>query len=105
MFQMDLTWFRVDPWQIITLVIIVVAFVVFAVQRGIQAHRRQAEAGKEEMVGKIAVVKTALDPKGTVFIQDEIWVAISEKGRVEPEEEVMITKVDGLKLYVAKKEQ
>ncbi|GAH14180.1 unnamed protein product, partial [marine sediment metagenome] len=36
--------------------------------------------------------------------QGERWTAISETGRVEPEEEVIITKVDGLKLYVIKKE-
>ncbi|MBE9482791.1 MAG: NfeD family protein, partial [Chloroflexi bacterium] len=48
-------------------------------------------------------VKIALEPKGVVFIQGERWTAVSEKGRVEPGEEVIITKVDGLKLYVTKK--
>ena len=106
MFQIDLSWlsFQVDPWLIATMVICIVAFVAFTIQRGIKAHRRQVEAGREELIGKIAVVKTALEPKGTVFIQDEHWTAVSEKGRVEPEEEVIITKVDGLKLYVTKKE-
>ena len=45
-----------------------------------------------------------MKPKGTVFIDGERWTAISEKGRMEPGEEVIITKVDGLKLYVTKKE-
>jgi membrane-bound serine protease (ClpP class) len=50
-----------------------------------------------------AEVMTVIEPKGTVFIQGERWTAISEEGRVEPGEEVIITKVDGLKLWVTKK--
>jgi len=45
-----------------------------------------------------------MDPRGTVLIQGEHWVAISDKGRIEPGEEVIITKVEGLKLRVMKKE-
>ena len=50
------------------------------------------------------MVKVALEPEGTIFFKGERWTAISEKGRVEPGEEVIITKVDGLILYVTKKE-
>ena len=105
MFQIDLSWFQVgvSPWLITIIVIFVVAFLAFAVQRTIRAHRHQASAGREELVGKIAEVKTALEPKGTVFIQGESWMAISEKGRVESGEEVIIIRVDGLKLWVTKK--
>ena len=55
-------------------------------------------------MGKTAVVKIALEPEGTVFIEGERWTAISETGRVEPGGEVIITKVDGLKLWVTTKE-
>jgi len=84
--------------------ICIIAFFVFVINRGIRAHRRQVSAGREDLVGKTAEVKIALEPKGVVSIQGERWTAISETGRVEPEEEVIITKVDGLKLYVTKKE-
>ena len=60
-------------------------------------------AGREDLVGKTAEVKTVMDPKGTVFIQGERWTAISDTGNIEPEEEVVITKVEGLKLRVSKK--
>ncbi len=102
MFQIDLSWFRIDPWVIVVAAIIIVIFTVFAVIWVIRAHQRQISAGKEELIGKTAVVDIALDPKGVVFIQGERWTAISDEGRVEPEEEVIITKVDGLKLRVAK---
>jgi membrane-bound serine protease (ClpP class) len=88
---------------LIIVAIIFVAFVVFSIERAIRAHRRQTAAGREELVGMTAEVKTTLSPKGTVFVQGEQWTAISETGPVESGEEVTITKVDGLKLRVAKK--
>jgi len=96
--------FQIDPGLIATVVILVAAFFAFAIQRVIRAHRRQAYTGREELIGKTAIVKVALEPEGMVLFKGERWTAISEKGRVEPGEEVIITKIDGLQLYVTKKE-
>ena len=96
--------FQIDPWLIATVVILIAGFFAFVIQRVIRAHRRQASTGREELIGKTAVAREALDPEGIVFFKGERWAAISEKGRVEPGEEVIITKVDGLKLYVTKKQ-
>jgi membrane-bound serine protease (ClpP class) len=84
-------------------VIIVVIFTIIAVIWGIKAHRHQISAGREELIDRTAEVKEKLDPKGTVFVDGERWTAISETGRVKPGEEVIINKVDNLKLYVTKK--
>ena len=92
-----------DTWLIVIIAICVAAFIVFAVQRSVLAHRRRISAGREELVGRTAEVDIALEPKGVVLVEGERWTAISEKGRVERGEEVIITKVDGLKLYVSKK--
>ncbi len=94
---------RIDPGLIATVTILIVAFLALAIIWGIRAHRQQVLAGREELVGKTAEVKTVMEPKGTVFIQGERWAAMLEEGRVEPGEEVIITKVDGLKLWVTKK--
>jgi membrane-bound serine protease (ClpP class) len=94
---------QVDPWLIATVVITVTALFVFVISRVVRAHRRQAKTGREELVGKTALVKQALEPEGTVFFKGERWTAISEKGRIKPGEEVIITKVDGLILHVTKK--
>lgn len=102
--QIDPSWFQVDPWLIVVVIIVVVAFIAISVIWGIQAHRRQIAAGKEDLTGKTAEVKIALGPRGTVFVEGEQWTAISEAGMVEPGEEVIITRVDGLKLYVTKKQ-
>ncbi len=104
MLQINPNWFQIEPWLIATVVILVAGFFAFAVSRIIRAHRRQAYTGREELIGKKAIVKVALDPEGMVFFKGERWAAISEEGRVEPGEEVIITKLDGLQLYVIKKE-
>ncbi len=95
--------FQIDPWLIGGVVIFIAALFAFVVSRVIRAHRRQARTGREELIGKTAVVKVGLAPEGTVFFKGERWTAVSGKGRVEPGEEVIITRVDGLTLYVTKK--
>ena len=95
--------FRIDPWLIAVVVICVVGFFVFAINRIIRAHRRQATTGREELVGKTAIVKVALEPRGKILHEGELWTAVLDKGRAKPGEEVIITKSDGLTLYVTKK--
>jgi|TARA_B100002003_G_scaffold34644_1_gene29983 membrane-bound serine protease (ClpP class) len=95
--------FRVDPWLIVIVAVLIGGFLVFAITQVIAIHRRQASTGWEDLVGKTAVVKVALAPVGMVFFRGEFWSAISETGRIEPGEEVTISRIDGLKLYVTKK--
>ena len=94
---------RIDPWSIALVVICVIAFAAITIIWGIRAHQRQIAAGREDLIGKTAEVKIALEPKGIVFVEGERWTAVSESGRVEPGEEVIISRVDSLKLYVTKK--
>ncbi len=101
--EIDLGWLQMDAWLIAIGIVSVVAFVAVTIIWGIRAHRRRIAAGWEDLVGRTAEVRIALEPKGTVFIEGEQWTAVSESGRVEPGEEVLISKVDGLKLYVTKK--
>ena len=93
----------VNPWLFALIVIIVIVFTVFVVIWVVRAHQRKVTTGKEELVGKAAVVETALNPKGMVLVDGEHWTAVVDSGRVEPEEEVIITRVDGLKLLVTRK--
>ena len=85
------------------LIILIVIFLVFVVIWVVRAHQRKVAAGAEELVGRTAVVEVALAPKGVVLIEGEHWTAVIDKGRAEPEEEVLITRVEGLKLMVTRK--
>ncbi len=79
------------------------AFAVFVIGAIIRGQRRRKATGAEGMIGTIAIAKTPLDPTGTVLAQGELWTASSESGRIAPGEEVIISRVEGLKLWVAKK--
>ncbi len=96
--------FRIDPWLIAGVTIVIAGVFAFVVNRAIHAHRKQASTGREELIGKRAVVKVALDPEGTVFYKGERWSAVSDTGRIEPGEEVIITAMDGLILHVARRQ-
>jgi membrane-bound serine protease (ClpP class) len=54
--------FQVSPWLIAAMAIIVAAVFAFVITRIVRAHRRQAYTGREELVGKSAVAKSALEP-------------------------------------------
>jgi len=84
--------------------IVAAVAIYFVVIWTLRTYRKQVAAGREDLIGRMAVVKTALAPKGLVLVEGERWTAVIDKGRAEPEEEVIITKVDGLKLRVTKKQ-
>ncbi len=95
--------YQVDWWVVAVVIVLIIAFVTFAVLRIIATYRHQATTGKEDLMGKIAEVKETLNPEGIVLYQGDLWNAISDSGRIESGEEVIITKVDGLRLSVTKK--
>lgn len=88
---------------IIIAIIFAVAFIAFVIYAIITGQRRKLSTGVEEMVGKEAIAQTGLNPKGTVLAEGELWTAIAESSKIEPGEEVIITRVGGLKLWVTKK--
>jgi len=83
--------------------VVIAAFVIFVVSAVVRGQRRRAATGAEALVGKVAVAKTPLDPKGTVLVDGEHWTATVDSGKVEPGEEVTVIEVEGLKLIVTKK--
>jgi membrane-bound serine protease (ClpP class) len=97
------TLFRVDWWLIATVTIILAGGLGFIAYRTVSIHRKQATTGREELIGKTAIVKEALNPEGTIFYKGERWTAISEEGEIKVGEEVTIKRLDGLTLYVTKK--
>jgi membrane-bound ClpP family serine protease len=88
---------------IIIAIVFAVAFIIFIIYAIVKGQMRKLSAGVEEMIGKEAVVRTTLNPQGTVLAEGELWTAIAEDSTIEPGEEVIITKTEGLKLWVIKK--
>ncbi len=97
------TLFQPDPWVIPTIAAVISSITAFIIYRVVRTHRRQPTTGREELKGKVATVRKALTPEGTVFYKGELWTAILDEGEAKPGEEVIITKTEGLKIYVTKK--
>jgi membrane-bound serine protease (ClpP class) len=79
------------------------AFAIFIIGAIIRGQRRRKATGAEGMLGRPAIAKTPLDPTGRVLAEGELWAATTEGDRIAPGEEVTITKVEALKLWVEKK--
>ena len=97
--------FQPDPWVIPAVPAVIGSITAFIVYRVVHIHRQQAKTGREELPGKTAIVKRTLEPEGTVLYKGELWTALLDKGQAKLGEEVTITKSEGLKLYVTKKQQ
>lgn len=87
-------------WSVILPVVALAAlFSLFIVGMGVKAMRRRPVTGREEMVGLIATVKTALTPHGQVAVHGELWEAVSDHP-LQPGEPAEVTRVEGLRLHV-----
>lgn len=96
---------EVDWWVLLVFVLTAAAFAVWAGFKVARNQDRPSPPGAEGLIGKVAVVKTRLAPRGTVFIHGELWEATIDDGEVAPEEEVLVTGVKGLKLRVTRIKQ
>ena len=94
---------RANPFLLAGTTIVISAVLVFIANRVVAAQRKRIATGREEFKGSMAVVRTALNPEGIVFFQGELWKAVLDKGSAAPGEEVIITGLEGLKLFVTKK--
>ncbi len=96
------TSLEVNPWVMGVVIASIAGVFLLIVVAIIRAQRRPVNTGREGLVGQTAVVRSALDPKGTVFVEGEIWNAWMDGGRADPGEEVTVTEVEGLRLRVVK---
>ena len=95
---------QINPVLIVFVVVIIAAFFIFVLGAIIQGQKRRSVTGGEAMIGQVATATTELNPKGTVMIDGENWSAIMENGSAQPNEEVIVSKMNGLKLIVKKKD-
>jgi membrane-bound serine protease (ClpP class) len=71
----------------------------FLMTIALRARRNKVMTGEQGLVGEIGVVQAPLTPSGKVFVQGELWDAISPT-TVDVGRNVVIRKVQDLKLYV-----
>ena len=90
-------------YTMFVLMLFFIAGGAFFIARRVSASRRlHVATGKEELIGRLAVVRGALNPTGKVFIHGELWNATIASDEADIGEKVLITGVNGLVLTVSK---
>ncbi len=92
-------YLQISWYVILPVVSLAALFSLFVVGMGLRALRRQPATGREGMVGEIGVVRKALTPEGTIWIEGELWEAISDEP-IREGEKARVTRVEGLRLFV-----
>ena len=94
---------NVHPALIAAVVIIMSVVFILVSNRVVRAQRLRVATGREDLLCRGAVVRTPLEPSGTVLVEGELWQAELDRGKAQVGEEVTITAIQGLKLFVTRK--
>lgn len=93
----------VSPFLVIGMSVVVGVLLAFVATKVVQARHRPviAGGGSLTLVGRTAVVRTRLQPRGQVYLHGELWQAEAADGEdVDPGREVVVEGVEGLTLRV-----
>jgi membrane-bound serine protease (ClpP class) len=80
-------------------IILIAGFFIVVSSLAFRAYRSKPKGGMEGLIGEIGEVKGPIDPEGLIFVQGELWRAIS-KEKIEPGEKVEVVSAKGLVLNV-----
>jgi membrane-bound serine protease (ClpP class) len=90
-------------WPVILFVVILtIAFFVFAIGFGIKAQNRKPTTGVEGIIGEIGETVSNLEPEGQISVHGELWIAESLDGFISRGSRVKVAEVSNLKLMVRK---
>jgi membrane-bound serine protease (ClpP class) len=95
----------VNPFLVIGIGIVFGGGLAFIATKVISARHQPVSVyggGAVGLVGRRAVVRVPLRPRGQVFLHGELWEAeVDEDAEVDTGGEVVIDKVEGLTLHVS----
>ena len=95
----------VNRWLIVGTGITAAVSVLYLARQAVKSRREQPVASMVAIVGEIGVVTSALTPRGTVRVANDVWTAQSEDGSdIEAGTPVRVILVDGLVLTVTREE-
>jgi len=90
---------RVNIWTALGVSLPLGAITIFLMTIAFKARRNKVVTGVQGMIGEIAIVCVPLRPSGKVFVQGEIWDAVSPTP-VEAGCKVVVRRVENLLLHV-----
>ena len=90
---------RVQLWAALAVAIPIGIITVFLMTIALRARRNKIVTGEQGMIGEVAIVCAPLTPSGKVFVQGELWDAISP-ANVDAGARVVVRRVENLVLHV-----
>ncbi len=90
---------RIRLWTALAVALPIGLISVFLMTLVIRAHRSKVAVGNEGLPGELGVARTPLAPRGKVWVQGELWDAVSTSA-VDAGEKVRVRRVQGLQLEV-----
>jgi membrane-bound serine protease (ClpP class) len=91
---------RLSVAAIAVMTVLVVAFFVFVLGKGIRAQGRKVAFGSESLVGTEGTAVTDIAPSGLVQMAGEQWSARAQEGGIRRGERVLVVGREGLFLLV-----
>jgi membrane-bound serine protease (ClpP class) len=90
---------RVNIWTALAVSLPLGAITVFLMTIALRARRNKVVTGEQGMIGEVAIVCAPLTPSGKVFVQGELWDAVSPVN-VDAGRRVVVRRVENLVLHV-----
>lgn len=90
---------RVQLWAALAVAIPIGIITIFLMTIALKARRNKVVTGEQGMIGEVAIVCAPLTPSGKVFVQGELWDAVSP-ANVDAGRRVVVRRVENLVLYV-----
>ncbi|VAX23151.1 Putative membrane-bound ClpP-class protease associated with aq_911 [hydrothermal vent metagenome] len=98
-------YLQISLGVILPTALLTAGFFTFLVGSGLRAQKRSFTSGKEALVGALAVADTDISPNhaGKIFVEGEIWNAVTQDGPIKKGDPVEISSVAGLTVTVKAK--
>jgi membrane-bound serine protease (ClpP class) len=90
---------RVNIWTALGVSLPLGAITIFLMTIALRARKNKVVTGEQGMIGEVAIVCAPLSPFGKVFIQGELWDAVS-RANVNAGRRVVVRRVENLVLHV-----
>ena len=90
---------RVQLWAALSVALPMGAITIFLMSIAMKARRNKIVTGEQGMIGEVAIVCAPLAPTGKVFVQGELWDAVSP-ANVAAGGRVVVRRVENLILHV-----
>jgi membrane-bound serine protease (ClpP class) len=95
-------YLQISPVAIVAMTVLFLVFFLVLVVAVLRLRSQRVKTGREGLVGASGVVRSAVQPnkEGFVFVQGELWKAISTSDHIGVDERVVVESMDGLQLKV-----